>query len=166
MAVWTSPSTAVATNQLPAATWNSDVRDNMLWLGTRKGFKIRRVANQSISSASTTAISFDTEDSDTDAFGAVTSTTYTIPTGLDGLYAITAQVTFASASLGAAPALAITAAGVAFWTAIPLSSVAGVGSLGITIPMVATQTISVSVYQNSGGAVNATATLWANFVGR
>ena len=108
---WSAPRTWVATNVLTAAQLNTDVRDNMLWLGTRKGFKIRRVANQAITTATLTAVSFDTEDSDTDAFGAVTATTYTIPTGLDGLYAITANVIFGAAA-GTTPYMRVIAGGV------------------------------------------------------
>lgn len=56
---------------------------------TRKGCRLRRVANQSINTATTTAISWDTEDEDQGGFIAVTSTTVTIPTGLGGIYDLT-----------------------------------------------------------------------------
>jgi len=160
---WSAPRTWVAANVLTAAQLNTDVRDNMLWLGTRKGFKIRRVAVQSITTATTTAVSFDTEDSDTDAFGAVPSTTYTVPTGLDGLYAITANVVFAAAA-GTTPFMRVIAGGVSHDFAITTAVSDGSGS--IIVPLVATNTIALSVFQNSGGNVNVTATLWANFVGR
>lgn len=163
---WTAPRTWVAAEITTAVNLNTHVRDNMLWLGTRKGFKIRRAAAQSITTASVTAISFDTEDSDTDAFGSVTATTYTIPSGLDGLYSITALVSMASATLGTAPFVRIIAGGSTFDSAIAVG-VAGVGGFGITMPLVSGNTIGVSVFQNSGGSVNTSAvTLWANFVGR
>lgn len=160
---WSAPRTWVATNVLTAAQLNTDVRDNMLWLGTRKGFKIRRVAVQSIATGTTTAVTFDTEDSDTDAFGAVAATTYTIPTGLDGLYAITADAVFAAAA-GTTPFLRIIAGGVSH--DFPMASAVSDGSATVVVPLAATNTIGVSVFQNSGGSVNVTATLWANFVGR
>lgn len=160
---WTAPRTWGATEIATAAHLNTDVRDNMLWLGTRKGFKIRRAANQSIGTASITAVSFDTEDSDTDAFGSVAATTYTIPSGLDGMYAITANAVFASGA-GTAPMLRIIAGGINHDFAIPTAVSDGSGS--IIVPLAATNTIGVSVYQNSGGSINVTATLWANFVGR
>ncbi|HVQ96141.1 MAG TPA: hypothetical protein VMU51_34290 [Mycobacteriales bacterium] len=54
--------------------------------GMRTGCRLRRVAAQSIPSGAVTAIAWDTEDEDTDAFIAVTASTITIPAGLGGLY--------------------------------------------------------------------------------
>lgn len=161
---WTAPRTWVATNVLTAAQLNTDVRDNLSWLGTRKGFKIRRAATQSITTATTTAVSFDTEDSDTDAFGAVTATTYTIPTGLDGVYGITAQVTFSTSATGTQPFMRIIAGGISYDSSVALAT--GIGSNSIIVPLAATNTIGVSVFQNSGGSINVTATLWATWLFR
>lgn len=52
--------------------------------GTRIGATLRREATQAISGATVTAISWDTEDQDTDAFA--TGSTFTVPGGLGGLY--------------------------------------------------------------------------------
>jgi hypothetical protein len=160
---WTAPRTWVATNVLTAAQLNTDVRDNMLWLGTRKGFKIRRAAAQVIGTGALTAVSFDTEDSDTDAFGAVAATTYTIPTGLDGMYSITANVVFATAA-GTTPYLRIIAGGISH--TFPIGTATSDGTGTVTVPLVATNTIGVSVFHNQGANVNVTVTLWATFVGR
>lgn len=51
--------------------------------------RLRRVANQSITNNTATAISWDTEDVDLGGYITAPSTTITIPTGLDGTYAIT-----------------------------------------------------------------------------
>lgn len=162
---WTAPRTWVATNVLTAAQLNTDVRDNMLWLGTRKGFRLRRVAVQSIPNTGVaTAISFDTEDADTDGFGAVPATSYTVPSGLDGLYSITALVSMASTALGTASGLRMTAAGVSFDGAFAPGT--GIGTVTATIPLAATNTVAVSAFQNGAGAVNATAWLYCHFVGR
>jgi hypothetical protein len=65
----------------------------------RTGFNLSRVALQSISGGATTftAISFDTELTDTDGFIAVTADTITVPAGLGGIYAITGTVGWATA---------------------------------------------------------------------
>lgn len=57
----------------------------------RTGFKLRKAAAQSIASGVTTDISFDTEDLDSDGFISAPSATVTIPTGLGGLYIVSAQ---------------------------------------------------------------------------
>lgn len=54
-----------------------------------KEVKLRRVANQSLTAPATTAITWDTEDADVSGFITVSSTTLTVPSGADGLYAIT-----------------------------------------------------------------------------
>lgn len=59
----------------------------------RTGVSVRRAANQSIADATTAAITFDTEDVDTDGFIAVSSTTITIPSGLGGLYVLGWHIT-------------------------------------------------------------------------
>lgn len=51
--------------------------------------RVRRVANQTLSAATMTDISWDTEDVDTDGLVAVPSTTFTIPAGRGGVYGIT-----------------------------------------------------------------------------
>lgn len=58
--------------------------------GQRFGCRLRRAATQAIGSGSPAAISWDTEDEDTDGYIAVTATTITIPAGLGGLYDVTA----------------------------------------------------------------------------
>lgn len=60
--------------------------------GTRDGCTLRRAANQSVNTGTTTSISWDTEDADPQAFISVTSATITIPSGLGGLYGIVFNV--------------------------------------------------------------------------
>jgi hypothetical protein len=67
---------------------------------TRRGGQWRRVAVQSIPNTTLTPISWDTEDFDSDNFltpNATTGINASIPVGLTGTWAVTAQVTYAGA---------------------------------------------------------------------
>jgi hypothetical protein len=129
------------------------------------GCRLRRVANQSISSGVTTSVSWDTEDVDTSGFIAVTSTTITIPTGLDGLYAITydARGPGISGAAGTAaililPTSAITGMPADFTVAMDASLLKR-ASLGITIPLLAADSFVCQVRHGTGSAQNFTAWL-------
>jgi hypothetical protein len=130
-------------------------------IGGDVGCRLRRVANQSVNSATSTSISWDTEDQDTDLFIAVTSATITIPTGLGGLYAITAQAA-ASANLN----------GRSFIDLIPTSAITGMPAqfrqvifhenndsryfMSATIPLNAADSFVIQVFQTNGVALNFT----------
>lgn len=66
------------------------------------GCSLYKSANQSIATATNTAITFDTELKDTDAFHSTATNTsrITIPAGKAGFYLITGQINFASNSTG------------------------------------------------------------------
>lgn len=59
---------------------------------SRVGCRLRRAATQVIPSGAITAISWDTEEEDSDGFIVATSATITIPSGCNGLYAATLWV--------------------------------------------------------------------------
>lgn len=63
----------------------------------RTGWHLTRVANQSITQSTVTAISWDTEIEDTPGNFAAPGTTLTVPAGLDGLWAITFQTIYGAA---------------------------------------------------------------------
>lgn len=133
----------------------------------RTGWKGRRVASQSISASTMTDISFDTEDFDSDGYLVPTAATFTIPTGLGGLYVASVSVTWASN-----PTQASTSASVAFhWTiggVLQLTesesvngniyTSAGIAYQGVSAfkSVAAGDTLSVKVYNRSAGAVNVT----------
>lgn len=124
-------------------------------MNARHGGRWRRVANQSLTTATLTAISWDTEDADTDAFAAVSFSTLTIPTGLGGNYSITAAL----AGLGGtAPTIRVVAGGFTFDN--PGSLFSGAASITVVVPVAAAATIVVSGYQNSGGSLNVTGSLF------
>lgn len=95
----TSTATAAALNVLVDTV-------NSLYglLVDRVGFRVRRVANQAIGTGGAVAISWDTEDEDSDGFITVPSTTATIPTGCAGIYVATVRQIL-SATPGAGRAL-------------------------------------------------------------
>lgn len=63
---WTSPGTAVVGQLLTASYWNAQVRDNLLFLFNQPSARVTHNANQSIASATVTALAFNTERWDTD----------------------------------------------------------------------------------------------------
>jgi hypothetical protein len=133
-------------------------------IGGDVGCRLRRVANQSINNITDTAISWDTEDQDTDGFIAVTSATITIPTGLGGLYAITA---FAAAAANLAgrcyidivPTTTITGTPANLRVTIPTVASDSRYLNALTIPLNAADTFQVHVFHTIGAATNHTAWL-------
>ena len=153
------------TDTTRTAVWNGTAWSRLSYstANGRTGFFISRVAVQSIPNAAVTNFTFDTETNDSDNFGSVPSAAYTVPTGLDGIYIITGSCAFASAANGTQPLIRLAVGGNTFDG--PVSLAAGIGSVGATIPLVATNTIALGVFQNNGVAQNCTAKLWAYRIG-
>jgi hypothetical protein len=163
---WTAPKTWTVGEIATAANLNTHIRDNELWLGTRKGFRLRRVAAQSIPNTGTaTAISWDTEDSDTDAFGSVPGTTYTVPTGLDGVYGVTMLGISSSSSLGTIAGIRITTAGGLNFDS-GFTPGTGVATVTIILPLSSGSTIVCSAFQNGAAAINFSGSLYVHWLGR
>ena len=132
---------------------------------------IRRVATQSFSNGVPALMSFDTEDADTDSMWS-SGTTITIQT--TGIYTISAFVNFSTASGPGLREVAIKKNGVSSpgaggpggQTSMPNSSYShNVTASGISA-MVATDTITLEVFQNCGSAMNVTGTISVIWVGR
>lgn len=130
----------------------------------RTGCFLRRTNPQSIPHITETAISWDTENTDSDGFIAVTSSTVTIPSGLGGLYSISSRVVWASNPAALGSYVQLDAGSETFRTSVTPSSAnihTQVSAPGVTMALAAGDTIVVSVYQASGGALNVTnAKLW------
>lgn len=129
--------------------------------GARTGVKLRRAATQTIANVSGVEISWDTEDYDSDAFIGVTSTTVTIPTGLAGIYAVTAGVLWADDPTETGGAESQLHMGGRFWrystTALnPLATRQFVTAIDV---LAEADTITYEAYQNTGGNLNVT-TAW------
>jgi hypothetical protein len=132
------------------------------------GCRLRRSATQSINSASSTAISWDTEDEDLGGFITVTSTTVTIPTGQSGLYAITCRAVYTASMSGRcfieiAPTSTIPSMPAQFRN--PSRDTEDEYAIGITIPLLAGDTFLSRVFQSAGAARNVTAWLSCYRVG-
>ena len=136
---------------LPGPNWGS---------AGRVGFSVSRVANQSIptGTGTFTAIAWDTEATDTDAFLTVTDSTASIPTNLGGLYTTLATVTWAS-SPGANSSIELLI-GATAWR-FPIGAGTQMTTCSIAIPAIAlaaANVASIRVSQGSGGAINVTGT--------
>lgn len=131
---------------------------------TRVGVTLA-AASFSVPNGGTTTISWTTETVDTSAFIAVPSSTITVPTGLGGIYAITVSGTWAG-SFTETRNLFITAAGTLY--PIPMSTViSGLGGATIqnwtgviVLPLIPTNTVSVSIAHENAGAQSTTANLF------
>lgn len=118
--------------------------------------RCRRAATQSINSNSATAVSWDTEDEDTDGWITAPSTTATVPTGLGGGCIITAAGAFATPP-GARGYIEIVAGGRTFRT--PYNQNEDTCSVTAIMTLTPGQTIVVNVFQYTGAAVNWTGSL-------
>ena len=116
----------------------------------RAGGSWSRTSGQSVGSGSQTTITWTTEGLDTHGFLTPTSGTVTIPAGMGGLYAITAQLD-AAATLGGRCYGQVTAAGRIY--RVPFTSPGeDLVAVSATLPLAAGDTISVAVYHASGSS--------------
>lgn len=128
------------------------VRTQLAWSGVggstagRTGFTIRRAANQTITDNTVTAINFDTENTDSDGFIAVSSTTATVPSSLGGLYQLQLVVTWSAAPN--AFYMEITAAGRVFRA----PGIAATSTVPGFLSLSPSDTISCNVWQSSGAS--------------
>jgi len=129
----------------------------------RSGISLSRISTtQSIpnGAATFTAISWDTESTDTDGYIAVPSTNITIPTGLGGFYAVTATCSWAS-SPGANSSIEFynsTTTGI--WR-FPIGAGTQMTSSALTMiaDVAAGDVCQLRVSQASGAAINVNATI-------
>lgn len=114
-----------------------------------------RAASQSISNNTLTNISLDTETFDSSSFCTPPSTTITIPSGLGGLYMVTATVTYATATLSANYVQLNISGGTR--TLPSNGNATNVQTASALLALVATDTVVLQTLHNNGGAQNATA---------
>lgn len=127
---------------------------------TRAGGSWSRTSGQSVGSGSQTTITWTTEAVDTHGYLTPTSGTVTIPAGMGGLYAITAQLD-AAAALGGRCYAQITAAGQIFRSPFTSPGEDRV-AVSATVPLASGDTISVAVYHASGSTITWTGALYVN----
>ena len=136
---------------LPGPNWSAS---------GRVGFNISRVATQSIptGTATFTAITWDTEATDTDGFIAVSSATATVPSNRGGLYGGIATVAWAS-SPGANSSIELLVGATAYRFPIGAGTQMTACAISIgPIALAATNALQIRLSQGSGGAINVTAT--------
>lgn len=124
-------------------------------LPPRSGFLGTRVTNLSIPSGVITAVTLPVETQDIGGWFTAGASSGTVPAGKAGIIAITAQIVWATSSLGTAPMVRMAAGGVTYdYQGV---GTGGVHAGGVTVPLIVGDTISISAFQNSGGAINVTA---------
>lgn len=139
----------------------------MNWLFTRAGVTLTRAANQAISTATITDISWDTVVADNSpSYITVTGATVTIPSGQGGVYGAVCNIAF-SGPVGARTFLQPVYNGNATDTTFPYGRTAPntanndeqFQSLAWKYPMAAGDTLKWQVFQASGGSLNLRAQL-------
>lgn len=129
-----------------------------------KMVKLRRAAVQSIPNATTTDVSWDTEDSDVSGFIVAPGTTLTVPAGCGGVYLMSATVTWASAPGSSLISMREVSGPVAYlWGTGATPNAYGVCSSPATTMVWSNvcalgvgASFKLQVVQSSGAAVNAT----------
>lgn len=136
------------------------VRTNWLTATARTGFQASRITNQSINNVTETLVTWPIEDFDSDAFFTAGGSTGTVPAGLNGLYSISFRISLS--------AVAATRGFVGLQVAAtPVGRIIVTGDdlfRGTWIyPLVAGQTVGITLFQQSGGALNVTSGLFEVF---
>ena len=121
------------------------------------GCHVQRAATQTIPNVTATAISWDSEVTDTDGFITAPSGTITIPAGLGGVYGITVATNLSAGagSLGAYVSIQVPAQEIV----VHMGANASIGSASAFWSLGATNTVSANVYQTSGASLAVTAQL-------
>lgn len=119
----------------------------------RIGGTWRRSAVLSVANNTVTSIPWDAEDADTDGFLTPTSTTATVPTGLGGLYMVTATTVWSITGIGA-NIIRITAGSLDPIEVSATTTSNGYQTVSAMVSLGAAQTVTIQVLQTSGGALN------------
>lgn len=149
------------------AIWETDTDEMFVWNGTAwrplagltPACSVTRTTNQSITNAAYNSISWDSEIFDTDSMFAPTSTNITINSA--GLYLLTVQMSYASNATGVRITLLeknATAAGNGTFLCRDIRGAVNGDATFLTMTtqarLAASDTIRLTVYQSSGGALN------------
>jgi len=125
---------------------------------TYVGANVYKTATQSVSNGTWTNITYDAENFDTDAFhdNSTNNTRMTIPSGKNGKYLVTANITFAANADGVRACM-IRKNGADYARGnfiVPFAS-ADAGLIATaTLDLVATDYIEIQVYKDGGGSLN------------
>lgn len=122
-----------------------------------KEVKLRRVAAQTLTTNAETSIEWDTEDADASGFFPGSGFTLTVPSGCDGLYAVSARVTFAASVISDRLNLAVNGSTVSINRPFAESNAQKIGSW--VVDLRAGDTLIVSAAQDSGSSTTMTGSL-------
>lgn len=154
------------TDRFMAYDGSSWVRVGNSTTAGRTGCTIRKTGNTSVGNVASVNITWTAEDADTDGFITVPSATVTIPTGCDGIYAVSCSVLFDMATISSiGVAISATLSGtirgyhgsvLAANNTITSSGTIRTSGTSAIIPMTAGDTLTFYATQSSGGAQNLT----------
>ena len=170
---YTAVPSVTAGSVYTAANYNTYTATNVSNLIVPPSLVISRVANQSVANTAWTFTSFDTKTTDTDGMAASIPSDTKVTVQTAGLYQITSWVSFAANATGVrALILEKNAASASSGTRIAAVANAAIATYdqAQTLSMIAnlavSDTLHLSVFQTSGGAVNTTMFLSATWIGR
>lgn len=127
----------------------------------RSGVQLARFATQSIPTGTAifTAVSWDVETTDTDGYLIAPSDTITIPTGLGGIYTISAVIAWAS-SPGTSSTIEAWVNGTTAWRH-PIGGATQMTTcaMSVTVPVAAAQTVQIRLSHGAAAAINVTGNL-------
>jgi hypothetical protein len=141
--------------QYDGATWR---RIASYSAAGRTGGRWRRVANQSMPNTFTTSLSPDTEDQDSDNFGATGNTVITIPAGMDGVYLVMCHMV-SGTTVSNSTRLSFKYNGNQINEDTSVSPNASALQMSMTRQLAAADTLEFQFTNNTGGAVNVTGTI-------
>lgn len=153
---------AVATLTTITKAWSDAIRDSLLWLATDAPHcRVYNSANISLTNSTVTALTFDSERYDVGGCHSTSVNTgrITVPSGAGGKWEFKAHVEFASNSSGYRY-IGIRVNGgtvVAYTSAAAVNGIATILHLTTDYAMSAGDYMEVIAFQNSGGALNASA---------
>jgi hypothetical protein len=175
---WATPRTWVTAEVVTSAELNTDVRDNISWLGTDKpSCRVFHSTTQGLTNATFGALLYNSEWFDSASMHSTTSNTSRITFPVAGIYLVGCNVTFAANATG------VRVAGISLnGISDPTSFIARTQAInaGSDDQMLNASTIwtfgtsdyiETAVYQTSGGALNSKTTgsaspaMWAIWMG-
>lgn len=135
------------------------VRTGWWSAGGRTGVQLRRNSNQAISNASSTAIGWDTEDIDSDAFYTPSGGTITIPSGCGGVYGAQVQTNWSAAVGSLAGKILFVRNGSNLYEHTIHDAASGEAASFFPVALSVGDTVAINVIQTSGGSLNLTGRL-------
>lgn len=145
-----------ATGGIAPASWGDQVRDNFVAIANPPRCSISHSTTQSVTNATWTAMSADTEEYDTDAMHSTVTNNSRITIVTAGLYLVTAAVSWAANATGSRGArLWLSGVAAVPGTVAQASATdSNVSTVTVTVSLSAGAYIEVQGLQRSGGALD------------